>query len=310
MRRFLTRTILFMAGGAAAFAQSPVVGVGTFIHVVANLDKTMRFYGDRLGLELNGAPGPRAFSVNAVVEGLYDAKGYQSRVAVFRIPGSPLGAEFAEFKDANWKPSRPRIQDPGASMLVLPVRDVGSVLARLKEDATPVISQDAAKGTVVVQDPDGFFIQLTEGGAAKLSLTVDSMDRTLNLFRDLLGFQLETGKLFVKDKDQLKLLGLRSASYRRAAAKVPGTDFEVEFTEFKGIDRKPVNPAIHDPGAGVLRLVVRDVDALLSKLKESGVPVASAGGEPVSIGNRHFVILRDPDHFFFQLVPQPNPAPK
>jgi len=49
-----------------------VVGVGTFIHVVKDLDKTMHFYGDDLGLELNGAPGPRAFSVNAVVEGPRD----------------------------------------------------------------------------------------------------------------------------------------------------------------------------------------------------------------------------------------------
>ena len=53
-----------MAGAASLLAQlpapvGPVVGVGTFIHVVANLDKTMRFYGDRLGLELNGPPGPR-----------------------------------------------------------------------------------------------------------------------------------------------------------------------------------------------------------------------------------------------------------
>jgi catechol 2,3-dioxygenase-like lactoylglutathione lyase family enzyme len=310
MRRLLKRAILLMLGSTAAFAQSPVVGVGTFIHVVANLDKTMRFYGDRLGLELNGAPGPRTFSVNTVVEGLYDAKGYQSRVAVFKIPGSPLGLEFAEFKDANWKPSRPRIQDPGASILVLPVRDISSMLAKLKEDATPVISEGVAQGTVVVQDPDGFFIQLTEGGTARLSLSVESIDQTLNLFHGLLGFQPEIGKSFVKDKAQLKLLGLRTASYRRAAAKVPGTDFEVEFTEFKGIDRKVANTAIHDPGAGVLRLVVRDVDALLSTLKASGVPVASAGGEPVSVGNRHFVILRDPDHFFFQLVPQPSPAPK
>src|ERR1700684_2737403 len=107
MRRLLTTATLYLAGSAAAFAQSPVVGVGTFIHVVANLDKTMQFYGDRLGLELNGAPGPRAFAANAVVENLYDAKGSQSRVAVFKVPGSPLGLEFVEFKDVSQKPFRP-----------------------------------------------------------------------------------------------------------------------------------------------------------------------------------------------------------
>ncbi len=195
-----------MAGVASLFGQAPVVGVGTFIHVVADLDKTTRFYGDRLGLELNGAPGPRAFSVNAVVEGLYDAKGSQSRVAVFKIAGSPLGVEFVEFKDAGQKAFRPRMQDPGASLLAIPVGDVRSVMAKLKEDATPVMSD------AVVQDPDGFYVQLVEGkSAAKLTLTVDNMDRTLHLFRDFLGFQPEGGK-----------------------AKVPGTDFEVEFKEYQG----------------------------------------------------------------------------
>src|ERR1700691_3056496 len=159
MRRFLARLVLYLACGATVFAQSPVVGVGTFIHVVANLDKTMQFYGDRLGLELNGAPGPRAFAANAVVEGLYDAKGSQSRVAVFKIPGSPLGLEFVEFKDVTQKPFRPRLQDPGASLVAIPVRDVGSVMSKLKEDGASVMGD-------AVADPDGFYIQLVPSGTA------------------------------------------------------------------------------------------------------------------------------------------------
>jgi catechol 2,3-dioxygenase-like lactoylglutathione lyase family enzyme len=296
MGRFLTRVILFLAVTASLFAQSPVVGVGTFIHVVADLDKTMQFYGDRLGLELNGAPGPRAFSTNAVVENLYDAKGSQSRVAVFKVPGSPLGVEFAEFKDAARKPFRPGIQDPGASLLTIPVRDVSSVIAKLKEDGAPV-TKDA-----VVTDPDGFYIRLIEGASgARLSLTVDSTDRTLGLFRDLLGFQI--GKGLVQDK--VGGPGLRSST-----AKIPGTEFEVDFVEYRGDDRKVVTTGIHDPGAGVLRLIVRNVDSLLPTLKAAGFPVVSARGETVSIGARHVVILRDPDSFFVQIFDQPNSAPK
>ncbi len=218
MRQSFSTAILYVAGSAAAFAQSPVVGVGTFIHVVANLDNTMQFYGDRLGLELNGAPGPRAFAANPVVENLYDAKGSQSRVAVFKVPGSPLGVEFAEFKDAAQKPFRPRIQDPGASLTTIPVRDVNSVIAKLREDGAPVSTRDG-----VVTDPDGFFIQLVEGASrAKLSLTVDSTDRTLGFFRDLLGFQIAKGS--IQD-------GRRGAGLRSSTTKVPGTEFEVEFVE-------------------------------------------------------------------------------
>ena len=301
MGRFLTRAAwssaawltVYVAGAATLFAQAPapagqVVGVGTFIHVVADLDKTMRFYGDRLGLERNGAAGPRAFGVNAVVEGLYDAKGSQSRVAVFKIPGAPLGLEFAEFKNTTQKAVHPRIQDPGASLVVIPVHDIDAVMAKLKEDATPVVGEGGAKRTVLVKDPDGFYIQLVEGtSGAKLSLTVDSTDKTLHLFRDLLGLQPEVGKAFVKDKDRLKSLGLRSGSLRSSTAKIPGTEFEVEFVEFMGVDHQAVasgaGTGIHDLGAGVLRLMVRSVDGLLPTLKGAGVPVVTAGGETVSV---------------------------
>jgi catechol 2,3-dioxygenase-like lactoylglutathione lyase family enzyme len=315
MHRFLTKAVFYLAASASLFAQgpaaaSPVVGVGTFIHVVVNLDKTIRFYGDRLGLEMTGAPGPRAFSANAVVENLYDVRGSQSRVAVFRIAGSPLGVEFVEFKDASQKPFHPRIQDPGASLLTLPVPDVDALMTKLKEDGTPVISEDGKSRTAVVKDPDGFYIRLAGGApGAVLSLTVDSTERTLHVFRDLLGFQPETGKSFVKNGDRLKALGLRNASYRSSTAKVPGTSFEVEFIEFKGIDRQTAAAGIHDPGAGVLRLVVSDVDGLLGTLRTAAIPVVSAGGETVSIGTRHVVILRDPDNFFFQIIAQANSAP-
>jgi catechol 2,3-dioxygenase-like lactoylglutathione lyase family enzyme len=284
MRRFMA--ILSMLVPVSLYGQ--VVGVGTFIHVVANLDRTMHFYGDDLGLELNGAPGPRAFSVNAVVENLYDAKGSQSRVAVFKIPGSPLGVEFVEFKDVQQHPVTPRLQDPGASVLKLSVRDLDNVLAKLKQDGVAVTGH-------TVRDPDGFFIQLVSQPAApaSLALTINHTDETMRLYRDLLGFQIATG-----DKNPLT-----------SRSKVPGTTLELEFVEFTGVERAAHNTGIHDPGAGVLRLVVSDVDTLLKTLKAAGVPVVSVGGEPVTIGaNRHFVILGDPNHFFFQLVPAP-PTP-
>jgi len=61
---FLTSAVLMGQG---------VLGVGNFIHVVANLDRTIEFYHDALGLEMTGAPGPHAFSSNAVVSSLYDS---------------------------------------------------------------------------------------------------------------------------------------------------------------------------------------------------------------------------------------------
>ena len=275
MARGIRTLVLFGACvfGLAAQTPPPVVGVGTFIHVAADLDKTIHFYGDILGLERSGVPGAPAFTANPVVEGLYDAKGSQSRVVAFKVPNSALGVEFVQFS-IQPRYFRPRLEDPGASVLSVPVRDVKAVMAALGEKSP------------LVQDPDGFYIRLVDAASpARLALTVGEMDQTLHLFRDLLGFQPVGNK-----------------------AKVPGTDFEVEFVQGSGL--KPKEPeSIHDPGAGVLRLIVRDVDALLATLTPAIAPVVSAGGEPVSLGGRHVVILRDPDNFFFQLMQQPPRPP-
>jgi catechol 2,3-dioxygenase-like lactoylglutathione lyase family enzyme len=285
----MLRSLSVLALAAASTLPAQIVGVGTFIHVVKDLDQTMRFYGTGLGLEMRNPGPPPAFSANPLVEDLYDAKGSQSRVAVFKIPGSPLGLEFVEFKGISQTSVHRGVGDPGASLLVMPVQDVGATMARLKENGATVVN------ATTVADPDGFFVELADG-PAQLVLTVDKLDQTLHIFRDLLGFQPEKTVSAVR--------------IRSSKAKVPGTDFEVEFREFGGTGKRPVPAAIHDPGSGVLRLMTPDVDGLLATLKTAGVPVASAGGEAASLNGRHFVILRDPDNFFFQLVPGAAGPPK
>ena len=48
---FLTSAVLLGQG---------VLGVGNFIHVVSNLDRSIEFYHDALGLEMTRAPGLHA----------------------------------------------------------------------------------------------------------------------------------------------------------------------------------------------------------------------------------------------------------
>jgi catechol 2,3-dioxygenase-like lactoylglutathione lyase family enzyme len=285
----MLRSLSVLALAAASMfstLSAQIVGVGTFIHVVKDLDQTIRFYGTGLGLEMRNPGPPPAFAPNALVESLYDAKGSQSRVAVFKIPNSPLGLEFVEFKGISQTPVARGIQDPGANLLVMPVGDAATAMARLKVNGATVVN------ATTVADPDGFFVELAGPVPARLLLTVAALDQTLHVFRDLLGFQPETT--------------VSDGRLRTSRTKVPGTDFEVEFREFdasRTFIKQIKNATIHDPGSGVLRLMTPDVDGLLEKLKAVGVPVASAGGEAASLNGRHFVILRDPDNFFFQLVP-------
>ncbi|MGH8115419.1 MAG: hypothetical protein ACREPS_10275, partial [Rhodanobacteraceae bacterium] len=103
------------------------------------------------------------------------------------------------------------------------------------------------------------------------------------------------------------------AQLRHSIGTIPGSDFEFDFVQWKAVRRKPAQVRVFDRGVGVLRLVVNNVDRLVSQLKADGVPVASAGGGPVALNAVfHACILRGPNGFFFELVPhfRPRPRPK
>lgn len=279
---FLTSALLMGQG---------VLGVGNFIHVVANLDRSIEFYHDAIGLEMKGAPGPHAFSANAVVSSLYDAPGAESRVTSFKIPESNMAVEIVEFQGLNATPVRPRPQDPGAITLTLPVQDLEAVKTRLSRiKGLEWIS--ASMGRVVVRDPDGIFVELVQPGSeVRLGVSVADLGKTTQFYWKVLGFT-----------------GGSSAAQGIARLRVPGDAFPVDFAAPNYADRKPVHSAIHDPGSGVLRLRVGDFDAVVKALKAEGATVVSAGGEPVNLGRNRAVILRDMNNLFIQVL-EAAPAP-
>lgn len=326
LRRFAISA--FAAGCTCLMGQAPtpagdVLGVGNFIHVVADLDKSIEFYRDAIGLDLTGAPGPHPFTANAVVSTLYDAPG-QSRVASLRIPGSEMAVEIVEFAEVQDAPPRPRLQDAGAILLHLTVRDLGAVMTRLKQAKTkiPVVTtggEPLAVGgagkarEVIVRDPDGIFVRLTQPDpipattapatanviGAGFGVTVADTETTLKIYHDGLGFNLQA-EAFQVDEVQAGVMGTPGAQFRRTTMLVPGSAFQLEFLEFEGISRTPVHLAIHDPGASVLRLRVRDIDRIVKALKDGGNPVVSSGGEPVNIGRSRAVIVREANNLFIQ----------
>jgi hypothetical protein len=270
--------------------------------------------------------GPRPFVATPEILNLYNAAGAQFRVGAALVRESPMRAELVEFKDIDRKPVRPRIQDPGASIIVLTVRGLAPVLTRIKKSTVtvvttggdPVLLADGSKA-VLVQDPDGFFVEVVQRNpepatkaptdanfiGVSFAFTVSDADRMAHVFRDALGFMPQTGTL-VKDKAQAKLLGMRPAQIRRTTAMVPGTSFQVEFMEFKGVDHKPVHSRLQDPGSGVLRLVVRDAEAAVKSLDSAGVKVASAEGLIVKLpgnnANLKAAIASAPDNLFIQVL--------
>jgi lactoylglutathione lyase len=327
-----------LAGSAAgAFAQTTaepgiVVGVGGFSHIVANVEKSVAFYRDVLGLEM---PNPvRAFDSTQWIIDMGNTPGAQSRPAILHIPGSKLGVELIDYKDIDRQAAHPRFQDPGAASLILTVRDMDAMMAKLKAAYVHINSKGGEPATlrgpngaighvVFVRDPDGFFIEISQrtpappttapdtsniiGGA--FEVIVADLDQTLHLYRDVLGFQTLPPTAWDGNKLMMDTAGTPGAQFRRSAALIPGTSVMMAFMEFKDIDREPLHSRVQDPGTPILQVGVRDIDATVKALKAAGATVISKNGEPVLNGTSKFCIVRDPNNLFLELF-QRGPRPQ
>jgi predicted enzyme related to lactoylglutathione lyase len=231
------------------------------------------------------------------------------------------GVEIVEVKKAESKPVERRIQDPGAFTLILIVRELDPILARLKTMGAPVVTTGGAPVDVpfggkargiVVKDPDGHFVELVQpppGGEApapgapniisvRVRLTVEDAGVTMRQYQQL-GLAGTMNVMFDSSAPVMKMLGLKAdAQYRVAGMDVPNGP-KVEFIDFKGVERRTVRANIQDPGSTRMQLQVRDVDAVIESLKAAGGVVVSTGGSTVNLPGRggaatKVAIVRDP----------------
>jgi hypothetical protein len=138
MRTLLTRRVLLTTGGfsaaqalaapvllaallgGAAFAQTSktaaastggadtpkVIGILNYPHAVTDLERTVAFYKDVIGLELSRPPGDFP---NPGVPLLVNSPGVKLRLAMFKMPGGrPQGRAAAAHRSGRGKPAVPR----------------------------------------------------------------------------------------------------------------------------------------------------------------------------------------------------------
>ena len=305
-----------------------VIGSGSFSPIVKDLDKSLEFYRNLLGVNAPAAATPTPFGADPALVNFLGTPTAQVRVGTVRIPGTTMNVELVDFKDIDRKAVVPRLQDPGAVMLTLLVRDVDGLFRRLKSDGVRIVTAGGApvniddkNRAVVIQDPDGFHIMLlqmsplpeTTAPAAsnvigsRFSLTVADTEKTARLYRDVLGFKPEV-RDFATNKAVNDLMNTPGAQIRRTTTRVPGSSLQVEFLEFKGIDRKPLDAHIQDPGATRLQLRVRDSEAAVKALKAAGGQVVTTGGNggPIDMRGLHLAIVREPNNLFLVIFSQGN----
>jgi catechol 2,3-dioxygenase-like lactoylglutathione lyase family enzyme len=328
-------TVVLSAQSAQAQkAPIDVVGSsGNMSPIIENLDEALAFYRDLLGYQMPRQPR-KVSHADVPFPELLNNQGTPDAtlrwVSVF-IPGK-WRLELLEFGDIERTPVVARPQDPGAMTLVLQVRDLDALLARLKAAKVPVVttggqpitlmSSSGKVRAVTVKDPVGHFVELEQpdplpaAGApadgnilgSRVRITVADTDDTLRLYRDKFGFKTQVGA-FASDATRLRLMGLEKAQFRITQTAIPNVPDQVlEFIEFKGIDRTPLRGRISDPGSSRIQLRVRDLATAINEFKAVGGVVTSTGGKSVMVDKIPSVIVRDMNNIFV-IMQQPAPTP-
>jgi catechol 2,3-dioxygenase-like lactoylglutathione lyase family enzyme len=303
-----------------------VIGTGMFTPIVENMDRSLAFYHDVFGMEVPPLPasGSRPYNnPNPRLFAMFDIPGAKERHQAARAPGITTGVEPMEIQDVDHKTIRLRIQDPGVATLVLVVRDIDTAIARLDQANVPIVTPSGSPVTfpdgsraVLIRDVDNRFIEVRQPATMpataapltnniadiRLSISVNDMDRTKTVYRDVLGFTLEGETAFAADTATQKLTGLSTAQVRRSRVQAQGSALWIELVEFKGVDRTPLRMRIQDRGAARLQLRTQNIDALVNAVKNAGLTVVSHGGGAVPIPpNFRGALVADPNNFFVSL---------
>jgi catechol 2,3-dioxygenase-like lactoylglutathione lyase family enzyme len=310
-------------GNQAGAPAGDVVGVGTFIHIVADLDRTVAFYSALLGVKPNGDGMPRPYAANQPVATMYNTPGSKFRGATFNLPNSDLGLEFIDWESNRSPGVKARVFDPGAPVIVLQVRNLEAGLAAVTQHGGSFVTPDGkpvrietgrfpAARLIMLRDPDGYFIELIardqppdapEPGnvaAATFRYTAVAANQAAHFFEAAFGFKVNEASDFTDDPVLGGMMGLGTVQQRFANSTVPGSTLPLQFAEYNKLQGTKVDQALPRPGASMLRLMVRDLDASLAKAKAAG---ATGNNPPVTLTNgRRMAVVSSPDGLLLQLA--------
>lgn len=294
-----------------------VTGSRSYSPMVADLDASVAFFRDVLGLEVPPPPDGAArypWTHETWHRHLHGLPGSPMRFATLTmpsalVPGPKMLVEPVQQGAIELRPISPRISDGGAFTFIVVVRDLTPVLARLRAAGTPIVTQGGApvpapryggnSRAIVVKDPDGQFVEIAEidpqpastaaAGenllGARLRITVTDTEQTLGLYRDRLGLTFDVSQ-FAKDPALDRLFGLRGAEYRISTTRIPGSDQHLELLEVRGVKRTPMRSRIEDPGSVRFQLMVRNLEQAKQLFCEAGpCSVVSNTGEVLQDGS-------------------------
>lgn len=130
-------TTVFLIGAAAAFAQTETphaIGILNYVHAVSDVDKSVAFYRDVIGLEVNRAPSDFP---NVGVPALVNATGVHLKLGTMKMSGQKYVVELTQFSGIERHPGE---------------RDIETILTPIRKSGVPIITR---LGAPVAVGPNG-----------------------------------------------------------------------------------------------------------------------------------------------------------
>jgi predicted enzyme related to lactoylglutathione lyase len=137
---------------------------------------------------------------------------------------------------------------------------------------------------------------------------VANLEEAVAFYHDGVGFEVDGAPIDPDAEPQLRqLFGLPDAGLRWQIGRGPrnqGGGLGVMEISLAG--GEPLGRQIHDPGAFLLMVLVRDIDGTFTRLQQLGAPVVTRGGKPLDTGGWRVVVVQDPAGHFVQLMQLPR----
>jgi predicted enzyme related to lactoylglutathione lyase len=155
-------------------------------------------------------------------------------------------------------------------------------------------------------EPTGLIV----GSGNFFSPIVSDLDKAIAFYRDGLGLDVQGAPANAEQNAPLRnMFGLPDAQLRWTVARPASMRTGVEIVEIKKAEGKPAERRVQDPGAFTLIVLVRDVEAAFTRIKQVAAPIVTAGGRPLAVGRAKAFVAKDPDGHFVE-VAQLNPLPE
>jgi len=141
-------------------------------------------------------------------------------------------------------------------------------------------------------------------GPRHAGITVSDLDRSLAFYEGLLGLEVLWRRLY-EEPEVRRIVGVPEATgLDIAMLRVPGSDFEVELLEYRGVEPlSGASPPSH-AGTGHFCLFVTGIDELHAELRGQGVAFRSDGPVEMTAGANaggKSLYSLDPDGYVVEL---------